>query len=134
MKKLFDNKMEQLSPPTRTAMGIGVTHEDPGLVLASGGWMDSGVSAIFEHHDGDDVYRPSSRIIIRLSKRSVKCLIQLWYTFHAALITLPAVLQQCVRASLGRWVTRCFVSPGEPAPTSWFFVTNRKVPNVTRGL
>ena len=60
VKKLFDNKMEQLSPPTRTAMGIGVTHED--RVWSSpqeGGWTPA--SAIFEHHDGDDVYRPSSR-------------------------------------------------------------------------
>ena len=60
VKKLFDNKVEQLSPPTRTAMGIGVTHED--RVWSSpqeGGWTPA--SAIFEHHDGDDVYRPSSR-------------------------------------------------------------------------
>ena len=60
VKKLFNDKVELLSPPTRTAMGIGVTHED--RVWSSpqeGDWTPA--SAIHEHHDGDDVYRPSSK-------------------------------------------------------------------------
>ena len=60
VKKLLDDQVEHLSPPTRTAMGIGVTHEDKvWSAPQEGGWTPA--SAIHEHHDGDDVYRPSSR-------------------------------------------------------------------------
>jgi len=60
VKKLHDDKSEHLSPPTRTAMGIGVTHEDRvWSAPQEGGWTPA--SAIFEHHDGDDVYRPDLR-------------------------------------------------------------------------
>lgn len=57
VKKLHDDKMEHLSPATRTAMGICVTHEDRvWSAPQEGGWTPA--SAIFEHHEGDDVYRP----------------------------------------------------------------------------
>ena len=80
VKKLFDNKVEHLSPPTRTAMGIGVTHED--RVWSSpqeGGWTPA--SAIHEHHDGDDVYRPDSRYH--------KTLEQIGRVLDPALVYLP---------------------------------------------
>ena len=60
VKKLYDDKMEHLSPATRTAMGIGVTHEDRvWSAPQEGDWTPA--SAIYEHHDGDDVYRPSTK-------------------------------------------------------------------------
>ena len=55
--KLHDDKSEWLSPPSRTAMAIGVTHEDRvWSAPQEGGWTPA--SVIFEHHDGDDFYRP----------------------------------------------------------------------------
>ena len=60
VKKLYNNTVTHLSPATRTAMGIGVTHGDRvWSAPQEGGWTPA--SAIFEHHDGDDVYRPDSR-------------------------------------------------------------------------
>ncbi len=61
VKKLYNNTATHLSPATRTAMGIGVTHEDRvWSAPQEGDWTPA--SAIFEHHEGDDVYRPNSRV------------------------------------------------------------------------
>ena len=61
VKRLHNDKVEQLSPPLRTAMAIGVTHDDRVWSAGQeGDWTPA--SGIHEWHPGDDYYRPDGRI------------------------------------------------------------------------
>ena len=105
VKKLYNNTVTHLSPATRTAMGIGVTHGDRvWSAPQEGGWTPA--SAIFEHHDGDDVYRPDSRE--HQSLEQIRgCWIPPSCTSRVASIIPPAVLPRCVPRSSVRWAIKC---------------------------
>ena len=105
VKKLFNDKVELLSPSTRTAMGIGVTHEDRVWSSPAGGdWTPA--SAIHEHHDGDDVYRPSSKYH--------KTMAEIEELLDPALVYIPrgidnsrVGLPPCGQKNSGLWEIRC---------------------------
>ena len=60
MARLKYDKYEICSPPLRTAMGMGITHDDR-LWSAPQEGGATPASGIFEYHDGDDLYRPQMK-------------------------------------------------------------------------
>ena len=60
LARLANDKYEVFAPPLRTAMGVGITHDNRIWAAPQEGG-GTPASAIYEYHDGDDLYRPMFR-------------------------------------------------------------------------
>ena len=60
LARLANDQFEVFAPPLRTAMGVGITHDHRIWATPQEGG-GTPASAIFEFHEGDDLYRPMFR-------------------------------------------------------------------------